>query len=192
MKKKPLETVATVVLAVMCAGLIFHLAVRVRDVHAGAPAAAVPEARGPIARLQATTYPEARPAAAPDDPEGPALDVALYTRLQSRTLPPPDRDPFSFEPTAAQVANARQTAAARAIAAPSGPPPPPPLPFEAVGFTVNAEGRFEAYLADNQQVYVVHAGDEFDKNYRVISITPAMIEIQDESGNRTVELPFPQ
>lgn len=192
MKKKPLETVATVVLAIVCAGLIFHLAVRVRDVHAGAPPAAALDAHRSIARVQVVTRPEARPAAAPADPEGPALDVALYARLQSRTLPPPERDPFSFEPSAAQIANTRQTSAARAIAAPAGPPPPPPLPFEAVGFTVNAEGRFEAYLADNQQVYVVHAGDEFDKNYRVISITPAMIEIQDESGNRTVELPFPQ
>lgn len=192
MKKKPLETVATVVLAIVCAGLIFHLAVRVRDVHAGAPPAAAPEAHPPVARLLAATRPEARPAAAAADPAGPALDVALYTRLQSRTLPPSVRDPFSFEPSAAQAANARQVIAARAAAVSAGPPPPPPLPFQPVGFTVNAEGQFEAYLADSQQVYAVHAGDEFDKSYRVITITPTMIEIQDESGNRTVELPFPQ
>lgn len=191
--KKPLETVAIVVLAIVCAGLIFHLAVRVRDVHAGAPAAALPATRHPVAGLLAATRPEARPAAAAADPAGPALDVDLYARLQSRTLPPPGRNPFSFETSAAQLASTRKASISGAAAAPAGPPPPPPLPFQPVGFTVNAEGRFEAYLADSQQVvYAVHAGDEFDKNYRVVSITPSMIEIQDESGNRTVELPFPQ
>lgn len=190
--KKPLETVATVVLAIVCAGLILHLVVRVRDVHAGAPAVAAPEAHHPVAGLLAATRPEARPGAAASDPAGPALDVELYARLQSRTLPPPSRDPFSFE-AASQLASTRKAGTAGAAAAPAGPPPPPPLPFQPVGFTVNAEGRFEAYLADSQQVvYAVHAGDEFDKNYRVVSITPSMIEIQDESGNRTVELPFPQ
>ncbi|MGH9398115.1 MAG: hypothetical protein ACRD18_14845 [Terriglobia bacterium] len=203
MKKKPLETAATIVLGVVCAGLIFHLAIRVRDVHAGAPPISTPDVRSPrhtvtdassrdVRTVRAASVASA--GRADSNPKGPVLNLALYQELQSQALHTPDRDPFSFEPTPQQLQQARRARDVQiaASAAAPGPPPPPPIPFQAVGYSVKAQGQLEAYLADTQQVYVVHMGGEFDKRYRVVMITPAMIEIEDESLHRTVELPFPQ
>lgn len=190
-RKKQLETAATIVLAIVCVMLFLRLALRVRAVNAGAPPESQP------ASVRRTTRP------VPDStlrrstqafPESPALNVMLYQEVQSQPLNPPDRDPFSFTPTPQQIQQslrARQASEA-ARAAPAGPPPPPPVPFKAVGYSVRAQSPMEAYLADTQQVYVVHEGEEFDKNYRVIKITPAMIEIEDESSHQTAQLPFPQ
>lgn len=190
-RKKQWETAATVVLALVCAFLFLRLALRVRDVSASAR----PEIQSASARRTAHPVQTAmlRPAAQAF-PESPALNVALYEEVQSQTLRPPERDPFSFTPTPQQIQQsirARQALNA-SPAAPAGPPPPPPMPFKTVGYSVKAAGSIEAYLADSQQVYVVHEGEEFDKTYRVISITPAMIRIEDESSHQAAEIPFPQ
>ncbi|MGH9407537.1 MAG: hypothetical protein ACRD3D_17085 [Terriglobia bacterium] len=194
MKSKRLEALATIGLAVVCAALVFHLAVRVRSVDAGGPAvqarSAIPRARTgglALAGLFAARKPQALP-------NGPVLNLSLYRETQSETLAAYDRNPFSFEPTAQQLEQqTRSRAAAQgALAGPPAPPPPPPLPFKAIGYSMQAQGSMEAYLSDTQQVYALHEGEMFDKNYHVIRITPALIEVQDDAFHRTVELPFPQ
>lgn len=190
MKNKRLETLATVVLAVVCAVLIFHLVVRVRSVHAGGPAPqAMPLHRS--ATVHSISSRTSRPAAFADSP---VLNMALYQELQSQSITPPDRDPFSFAPTPQQVeqANRQRAASAGAAAAPTGPPPPPPLPFKTVGYSVTAQGQIEAFVSSEDQVYALQEGQSFDKVYRVVRITPAMIEIEDDAYHRSVELPFPQ
>lgn len=189
MKNKPLGTLATVILAVVCAALIFHLAVRVRSVHAGGPAPQATPHR--LAAVHNILPRLSRPAAFADSP---VLNVALYQELQSQSVTPPDRDPFSFAPTPQQVEQANQERAASlgTAAAPAGPPPPPPLPFKTVGYSVTAQGQVEAYISSEDQVYVLREGEAFDKVYRVVRITPAMIEIEDDAYHRSVELPFPQ
>ncbi|MGH9401230.1 MAG: hypothetical protein ACRD2P_03880 [Terriglobia bacterium] len=189
MKNKRLETAATVILAAVCAALIFRLAVRVRSVHAGggAPQTA-PLNRAPLNR--AAIRVQRDPAAFPDTP---ALNVALYQQLQSQPVTPPDRDPFSFEPTPQEAEQAaRERAAGQAAAGPPAPPPPPPLPFKTVGYSVKSEGQIEAYISSPDQIYALHEGEAFDKDYRVVKITPALIEIEDDLYHRAVELPFPQ
>lgn len=186
MKNKPLETIATVILAVVCAALIFRLAVRVRSVHAGSPAPV-----HPAARSRAAIAVPSRPAAFEDSP---VLNVALYQQLQSQPVTPPERDPFSFEPTPQQIEQAGRGRAANTAAntGPPAPPPPPPLPFKTVGYSVTAQGQIEAYVSSADQIYALHEGETFDKGYRVVKITPALIEIQDDLYHRAVELPFPQ
>ncbi|HEX5482356.1 MAG TPA: hypothetical protein VFZ08_06990 [Terriglobia bacterium] len=190
-RKKQWETAAIIVLALVCAFLFLRLALNVRDVSASARPGIQPS------RVRRTAQPVQTAALRPSAqafPESPALNVALYDEVQAQPLRPPERDPFSFTPTPQQIQQsirARQALNA-APAAPAGPPPPPPVPFKAVGYSVKAEGVIEAYLADSQQVYVLHEGEEFDKTYRVISITPAMIRIEDESSHQAAEIPFPQ
>lgn len=195
MREKWYETPATVTLAIVCGALIFHLAGRVRSVNAGAPP--VPQLRPPVPapRRVAARIPSGRDPS--ELPGSPVLNVDLYQELQSQMIAAPGRDPFSFEPTAqqlkqtAQARAADQAASAASSAAPS-PPPPPPLPFKAVGYSVMSQGQIKAYLADSEQVYALVQGELFDKNYRVVRITPALIEIDDELYHRAVELPFPQ
>lgn len=187
-RKRRLETLATIALGVVCAALFLRLAIRVRAVNARAEQPVVA-----VSLAESHAVATARRARALEAfPDGPVLNVGLYERGLSQPLDFPGRDPFSFEPTPQQVQHALEmkTAAAAQRNTPQAPPPPP-LPFQALGFSEGVQGNLQAYLADDQQVYVVHAGDRFDKNYSVLSITPAMIEIKDELLNRTVELPFP-
>lgn len=188
MKNKSLETTATVILAALCAALIFRLAVRVRSVHAGGP----PAARL-VRNLPHHLTSLGHKAAA--FPESPVLNLALYQQLQSQTVASPDRDPFSFLPTPqqqAEQARSEQASAQGLARAPAGPPPAPPLPFTAVGYSMTPQGQIEAFLSSPDQIYAVRAGDAFAKVYRVVRITPAMIEIEDDAYHRAVELPFSQ
>ncbi|MGH9327782.1 MAG: hypothetical protein ACRD2B_14025 [Terriglobia bacterium] len=186
-RKRRFETPATVGLGVVCAVLFLRLAVRVRGVNARAEQPVLVPSRLRVSRRAATVNHAGAPEAFPD---GPMLDVALYNRGVSRPLNFPGRDPFAFEPTPQQVERSLRAKAA-AVAQHNTPPPPPPLPFQAMGFSEGVEGNLQAYLADNQRIYVVHQGQTFDKNYSVLRITPGMIEIRDELLNRTIELPFP-
>ncbi len=188
--KKRLETAVTIVLGVVCAALFLRLVFRMRAVDAVAAGQTPPPVRHAASRVAVIP----RASGSPALPESPALNLVAYEALESTPLTAPDRDPFSFAPTPQQIQaslRARQAAEA-ASAAPPGPPPPPPVPFKAVGYSVKDQGSIEAYLADDQQVYVVHEGDVFDKTYRVLKITSALIEIEDESQHHTVELPFPE
>jgi hypothetical protein len=189
-QKKRLETTVTILLGLVCVALFLRLAFRMRAVDAVAADQTPPRARPEVSRVRVIPRTPATQAL----PESPALNLVAYQALESTPLTAPDRDPFSFAPTPQQIQaslRARQ-AAEVANAAPPGPPPPPPVPFKAVGYSVKDQGPMEAYLADQQQVYVVHEGDVFDKTYRVLKITPAMIEIEDESFHHTAELPFPE
>ncbi len=185
---KHAENVATIILAAVCLVLIVRLMVRVRAV--GATAAV------PVARLMPSRslIPRGRRQLAEVLPEGPFLNVDLYQQLQAQPMPAPDRDPFAFTPTPEQLqatSKAREAVEA-AGSAPAAPLAPPPPPFTAVGYSQTLGGQLEAYLSGEQRVYAVREGDQFDKRYWVVKITPLMIEIRDETLGRTAELPFPQ
>jgi|SRR5579875_3355685 len=184
---KHAENIATIILAVVCMVLIVRLMVRVRAVGA---TAAVPAARTMPSR---SLTPRGRRRLAAVLPEGPFLNVDLYQQLQAQPMPAPDRDPFAFPPTPEQV-QAASKARQSVQAAGSAPATPvlPPLPFTAVGYSQTSGGQLEAYLSGEQRVYAVREGDQFDKRYLVVKITPLMIEIRDETLGRTAELPFPQ
>lgn len=184
------ETPVTIALAVVCAVLVLRLVLRVHDVSArtelpvklaAPPSSGASIATGPR-RLAQEAFPQA-----------PALNVDLYESIQNQSFAAPARDPFALTPTpqqALQSLKARQAAAARSNAPPA-PPPPPPVPFQALGFSQSLQGQLEAYLATSDQIFVVHQGDAFDKSYRVLKITPGMIEIEDDLLHRTIGLPFP-
>ncbi|MGH9470254.1 MAG: hypothetical protein ACRD1N_07925 [Terriglobia bacterium] len=185
-RKRQFETPATIVLGVICAVLFLRLALRVHAVNARTelPVAAPLHTRPRVAAAPPGLAPEAFP-------QAPALDVELYDTIRNQPLGAAGRDPFALTPTPQQTRQMLQAQQAAAARHNSAPPPPPPVPFQALGFSQNVQGRLEAYLADSDQIYVVHQGDAFDKSYRVLRITPGMIEIQDDSLHRTIGLPFP-
>ncbi len=176
------ETAATIILAIVCVGLIVRLLVRVSSVDAVTTDAAARIVPRRPARLTGLKLASAQP-----DPI-PTLNLDLYSRLQSQPAPEPNRDPFAFLPTPQEI----QAAQAKVEAARQGPAPPPPPPFKAVGFSQSEIGQLRAYLTDGQNVYAVHMGDEVDKRYLVVSVTQAAVVLRDELDNHTAELPFPQ
>ncbi len=115
----------------------------------------------------------------------PVVRLDVLNKLQSRPLTRPARNPFQGP------APPRVEQAAPAPVAPPPPPPPPPIPLKAMGYTEKTAG-LEAFVADDQQTYVVHEGETFAQRYRVLKLTDKFIEIEDESTHQIVQLPFAQ
>lgn len=117
----------------------------------------------------------------------PVVKLDALEELQSRPLPQFSRNPFAAE-----------TPRAAARPEPAAPPPPsepagpPPVPLTALGFAEKAGGVREAYVSDGEEIYVVHEGDTFAKRFKVLRITPAFVEVEDETLRRTIQLPIAQ
>jgi hypothetical protein len=132
------------------------------------------------------------------DPVFPQTPVLRLELLEKEDREPAtvafDRNPFQFAPTPAQV---REVLAQKALAAggqPGSPAAPvaPPIPYKALGFSENAHGQFQAYLTDDKDIFVVHEGDDLGGHYKILKITPNLIEVQDEAFNQKSQLLFPQ
>lgn len=177
------KTLVAVGLIAVCAFLVVRLILQTARAGAGAPAPRRVTSAPPAASSSAQ-----RPSgvAAYD----PTIRLDLLKSASGRELPQLLRDPFEFEPTPAQVQ--AKNAAAAAASRPPAPPPPPPIPLQALGYDQDEGGKLAAYLADDQDTYIVHEGEEFDKRFRVLKITPTMVEIEDETYHQTAQLPFPE
>ena len=119
------------------------------------------------------------------------LRLDMLKALDSRPMPDLSRSPFDFAPTPAEV-KAREAAAQRVVPPPPAPPPPPPVPFKAMGYQQDGQGRRMAYLTDDNGTYVVREGQEFGQHFKVLKITDTMVEVQDETYHQTVQLPYPE
>ncbi len=134
---------------------------------------------------------ELRPRAVASQTAVPQPPVA--TKIQprdthTRPLPELARNPFESE------TRRREVPARRAI----GPTPatatraagPAPVPFSALGYTEKAGGQRQAYVAADDQIYTVHEGETFADKYKLLKITPTLIEIENEEVHQRTELPF--
>jgi hypothetical protein len=119
----------------------------------------------------------------------PSLNLDELKDILSRPAPQPGRNPFELKATPKALAT---KADAPAPPQPVAPPPPPPIPLKAEGYSEKPGGVKEAYITDDQEVYVVHEGEEFGKGYKALKITPQQIEVEDETNHRTVQLLVPQ
>jgi hypothetical protein len=53
--------------------------------------------------------------------------------------------------------------------------------FKPLGYVERAGGRVEAVVSQDDQIYVVHEGDLFADKYRVLKISPELVEALDET-----------
>jgi hypothetical protein len=118
----------------------------------------------------------------------PVVHFDTLKALDSRPLPDEERNPFQFVGQApsplAQAPNAP------ASAAPPPPPPPPPLPLKAVGYNELPGGKKEAMVTYNDDLEVVHEGDMIGTKFKVVSINPTMVVVEDGETHKTIQLPF--
>jgi hypothetical protein len=119
----------------------------------------------------------------------PSLNMDELNGILTRPAPQPGRNPFELKATPGPQAMAKNP---EPPPPPQVPPPPPPIPLKAEGYSEKPGGVKEAYITEDQEVYVVHEGEEFGKGYKVVKITPQQIEVEDQNGHRTVQLPVPQ
>lgn len=188
--RKQLEKWGAIALGVLCVILIFRLVSEIM----GSPAPDV----DPDQTLSQPASPQAHPqnrvtskvaAAAQGDS---AAQMQALQEFKSSPLPNVNRNPFNFGAAPVTPAQKAAQAAKAAAAAANAPPPPPKIPFRAIGYSEKAGVGPQAFLADSDQVYVVHKGDVISHRYRVVRITPSMVEVQDGASGETAQLPIPQ
>ena len=117
------------------------------------------------------------------------IELNLLKQFGDRPLPELQRNPFEFVAARTQV---RQEQAPGAPPAPTQAPPPPPVTLKVMGYSEGAGGVQEAMVSDEDQVFVVHAGDSVGTRYKVIKISPTVVTVEDATIHQTVDLPVPQ
>ena len=70
------------------------------------------------------------------------------------------------------------------------PPPPPPIELKYFGIETDAKGVHQACLLHNDTVYLASPGDVVMRRYKVLSIEPRSIRVQDLQNNNTQTLPL--
>jgi len=191
--RKQFEKWGGVALAALCVFLVFRLVSEIM----GNPA--------PSADPDATLSQPAPKTASPGSSAGkkggalvkfdPSLQIEALQDYVPRPLPDISRNPFDFGVPPITPAQ-RAAQAASAAAGPGGAmrsaPAPPSIPLRAIGYSEKPGVGPEAYLADSDQVYVVHNGDQVSHRYKILKITPSIVEVQDGASGERAQLPIPQ
>lgn len=66
---------------------------------------------------------------------------------------------------------------------PPAPPPPPPINLKFFGFSTSKGAQATAFLAQGDDVWIAHEGDVVNRQYRIVRITPAAVEVEDLLNN---------
>jgi hypothetical protein len=178
------EKWGSVVLGVVC--LVLLKLVFGTGVRAGATRPTAPTPASSDAQHNPTGAPRNVKDISRDDPE---VRLDLLKEFESRPLLELSRNPFEFVRPPAELVKTQAIAAAPV----QPPPPPPPLALKAVGYGEKPGGLREAYVSEEEQIYVVHIGESFaQERFKVLNITPQQIEIEDVASHRQVQIPFPQ
>ena len=190
--------------------VVLFLAVRLIFSYFGGstPPSAAPIARATSAAPQATPalpMPAAGSANAPVYPHqavqiasSSALDPALHPEVMAQaertTYNGTGRNIFSPDSAAPPPTIPKPVAAIRpsAPAAPAGPPPPPPVDLKFYGYSAPHDGQREIFLLHGDDIFLAHEGDVVDRRYRVVSIKPLSVEIEDIPYHNTQSVPLTQ
>lgn len=177
--KPKAEKWAVGILAIVCLGLVLNIVFE----SSGTVTAARPA--GPDMETGAASRSSKAKALDNLASYDPQLNLDLLKKLDERPFPELARNPFEFPPppSAARPAQAASNE-------PQAPPPPPPLPLKAIGYSVKNGGVPEVVIMDDENIYVVHAGQNFGKRYQVMSLTPNRVEIHDATTQQVVQLPI--
>ena len=190
-RRKQLEKWGGIALALLCVFLVFRL---VKEILGNPVANAAPEttASSP-APNQAQPAGTAKKKGAGSAVPGSSLRLQQLDEYMPKPFPDVSRNPFDFGVpplTPAQKAMQAAGGAGGAMTASSGPPPMQ-ISLRAIGYSDRPAGP-EAYLADAEDVFIVHDGDVVSQRYRVLHITSNIVEVQDGTTGEKAQLPIPQ
>ena len=179
-EKGKTEKWITAGLGVMALVLVVNLIFR------GNPSAAPPKGPAPAAAAA-----RAKDSPAPSDELtrfDPALQLDEFKAIQKRPASSLKRNPFEF--VTREVAAAPTPVGTTAAPTAQAPAPPPPPPLKAVGYTQSGGGAGEAFVTLQDELFVVHEGESFAKRFRVNKLTPAVVEVFDETTQQIIRLPI--
>jgi hypothetical protein len=126
----------------------------------------------------------------------PTLDEAAMLRTESLVYSGSGRNIFSatYTPPAPlalpKTPPPRPTAAVYIPPVPTGPPPPPPINLKYFGTAVRANGDRQAFLLSGEDVYLAAQGDIVARKYKIVSIAPRSIQVEDLTNRNTQTLPL--
>lgn len=122
------------------------------------------------------------------------LKLDQLKEFQARSLIPSARNLFQFHaPYEATFENYEPQGLASSPSLPTLAKPSSDvtqLSLRYVGYSESAQGKTEAILRDEKQLYVVHKGDRIKRHFVVTKITSSMVEIQDEQSQSRQQLRF--
>jgi hypothetical protein len=153
---------------------------------------AVPGAPGssPIGRPGAATYPHQ----AIQLPSSSALDPTLHPELMAQAEETAytgnGRNIFSPNSAAPTPVNIEKPKNFRPV--PQGPPPPPAIDLKFYGYSSAHGGNRQIFLLHGDDIFLAHEGDVVDRRYRVVSIRPFSVEIEDIPYHNTQSVPLSQ
>ena len=81
---------------------------------------------------------------------------------------------------------------ADAVEVAHGPPPPPAIDLKFFGYEAHTGGMRKVFLLHGDDVFIAAAGDVVDHRYKILSIAPLSVQVQDIPYNDTQTLPLIQ
>jgi hypothetical protein len=159
-------------------------------------AAPASQLSGPSAlgRPGATAYPHE----AIQLPSSSALDPTLHPEVMAQaeatTYTGNGRNIFSPNSVAPTPVNIEKPKNFRPSAPPEpqGPPPPPVIDLKFYGYSSAHGGNRQIFLLHGDDIFLAHEGDVVDRRYRVVSIRPFSVEIEDIPYHNTQSVPLSQ
>ena len=70
------------------------------------------------------------------------------------------------------------------------PPPPPPIDLKYFGVEIAANGKRQACLLHEDTVYLASDGDVVMRRYKILSVDPKSIQVEDMQNNNRQTLPL--
>lgn len=190
-----------VAIAIVLAAIVLFLVLRMvfSLVGSGATPAPLPP------QVAQSSAPQAQPAQASQDHEAvkvsgsllhldPTLHPEWMAAAESLKYQGTGRNIFSMSSTPVAIEQPkgpiRPNAHAAAVA--SGPPPPPPIDLKFFGYESHTGAERKAFLLHGDDIFIASPGDVVDHRYKIVSIAPMSIQVQDIPYNDTQTLPLVQ
>jgi hypothetical protein len=131
-------------------------------------------------------------------PSSSALDPTLHPELMAQaeetTYTGNGRNIFSPNSAAPTPVNIEKPKNFRPSTppVPQGPPPPPAIDLKFYGYSSAHGGNRQIFLLHGDDIFLAHEGDVVDRRYRVVSIRPFSVEIEDIPYHNTQSVPLSQ
>jgi hypothetical protein len=124
----------------------------------------------------------------------PTLHPEVMAQAEATTYTGNGRNIFSPNSVAPTPVNIEKPKNFRPSAppVPQGPPPPPSIDLKFYGYSSAQGQKRQIFLLHGDDIFLAHEGDVVDRRYRVVSIRPFSVEVEDIPYHNTQSLPLSQ